>query len=109
MNTAELIGLLLLGGGVWFWLDSIRVRELGMRAARESCQREGVQLLDDTVSFRSLRPARDENGRACLRRAYDFEYSGSGNDRYRGSVMLLGSEVVMIDVSEHRQRVVIDL
>lgn len=101
MNTAELFVLILLGLLAWFWLDSIKVRELGVKAARESCLREGVQLLDDTVAFRSLRPARDDNGQVLLQRVYDFEYSGSGNDRYRGSVMLLGREVVMLDVSEH--------
>ncbi|MFN3985677.1 MAG: DUF3301 domain-containing protein [Rhodocyclaceae bacterium] len=104
MNTYELLALLLLCGAVWFWLDSIKVRELGVRAARESCRREGVQLLDDTVAFRSLRAARDDNGRVALRRVYDFEYSGTGNDRYRGSVMLLGRDVVMLDLSEHRMR-----
>lgn len=101
MNTTELISLIVICLLAWFWLDSIKVRELGVKAARESCLREGVQLLDDTVAFRSLRPARDDNGRVLLRRVYDFEYSGSGNDRYRGSVMLLGREVVMLDVSEH--------
>lgn len=101
MNTAELFVLILLCLLAWFWLDSIKVRELGVKAARESCLREGVQLLDDTVAFRSLRPARDDNGQVLLQRVYDFEYSGSGNDRYRGSLMLLGREVVMLDVSEH--------
>lgn len=101
MNTAELFVLILLCLLAWFWLDSIKVRELGVKAARESCLREGVQLLDDTVAFRSLRPARDDNGQVLLQRVYDFEYSGNGNDRYRGSVMLLGREVVMLDVSEH--------
>lgn len=102
MNNAELIALILLGVLAWFWLDSIKVRELGVKAARQSCMREGVQLLDDTVAFRSLRPVRDADGRMQLRRVYDFEYSGSGNDRYRGTVILLGREVVMLDVSEHR-------
>lgn len=98
----ELTALLVLGFAAWFWSDSTRAREAGVRAARACCEREGVQLLDDTVAFRSLRPARDQDGRARLRRVYDFEYSGSGNDRYRGSVMLLGTEVVMLDVSTHR-------
>jgi len=49
-----------------------------------------------------MRFARNDKGHMALRRVYDFEYSGSGNDRYRGSVMLLGDDVVMLDVSEHR-------
>ena len=94
----------------WFWLDTVKVREIGRAAAKLACRREGVQLLDDTVAFRSLRLARNDDGRVALRRVYDFEYSADGNDRYRGSVMLLGREVVMLDVSAHRRlaRVVIN-
>jgi uncharacterized protein DUF3301 len=98
MSFAELLALILLCLLGWFWLDSIRVRELGVQAARSACRREGVQLLDDTVSIRSVRLARDDDGRLSLRRVYDFEYSGSGDDRQRGSVMLLGGEVVLLDV-----------
>ncbi len=102
MITFENLAFVALGLIVWFWYDTNRAREAGIRAAQESCAREGVQLLDGTVVFRSLRVARNENGRLALRRVYDFEYSGSGNDRYRGTVMLLGTDVVMLDVSEHR-------
>jgi hypothetical protein len=102
MLTFETIVFVALGCIAWLWYDTIRAREVGVRAARESCAREGVQLLDDTIAFRSLRLARNDKGHMALRRVYDFEYSGSGNDRYRGSVMLLGDEVVMLDVSEHR-------
>ncbi|AUN95082.1 DUF3301 domain-containing protein [Pseudazoarcus pumilus] len=94
----------------WFWFDTVKAREVGRAAAKLACRREGVQLLDDTVAFRSLRPTRDDEGRMALRRVYDFEYSADGNDRYRGSVMLLGREVVMLDVSSHRRttRVIIN-
>lgn len=102
MHTFEWFALIALGCLVWFWYDTIRAREAGLQVARATCQREGVQLLDDTVACRSTRLARDDNGRMVLRRVYDFEYSGSGNDRYRGSVMIMGKDVAMLDVSEHR-------
>jgi len=102
MLTFESIVFVALGCIAWLWYDTNRAREAGIRAARESCTREGVQLLDDTVAFRTMRFARNDKGHMALRRVYDFEYSGSGNDRYRGSVMLLGDDVVMLDVSEHR-------
>ena len=102
MSSSELVALIVLCLLAWFWLDSIKVREVGIRAARASCAREGVQLLDDTVAIRSLRLARDDAGHVRIRRAYDFEYSGSGDDRQRGSVILLGGEVVLLDLAEHR-------
>lgn len=101
----EVVFLIALCALAWFWVDTVRVREVGMAAARQACQREGVQLLDDTVAFRSLRFARDDDGRLGLQRTYEFEYSDSGDDRYRGSVMLLGREVVMLDVSGHQRTI----
>lgn len=110
MLLFESLAFIALCAAVWFWVDSVRAREAGVAAARAVCSREGVQLLDDTVAFRSLRFARDDEGRLSLRRSYEFEYSGSGEDRFRGAVVLLGKEVVMIDVKAHERvlRVVIE-
>ena len=103
MQVGELLLLIVLGLGTWFWLDTLRAREAGVRAARAACEREGVQLLDETVAGRSVRPARDDNGRLVLWRAYDFDYSTSGYDRHRGSVVLCGGEVILVDVGAHRE------
>ncbi|HRP65122.1 MAG TPA: DUF3301 domain-containing protein [Thauera sp.] len=102
MTLTELVVLLLLAGVVWFWFDSLKAREAGIEAARRACLREGVQFLDETVVGRGLRLARDERGHVVLRRAFEFEYSSSGDDRYPGAVVLEGREVVLVDVSAHR-------
>ena len=109
MTFLELITLLLLGAMVWFWFDSLKARESGLAAARRACQREGLQFLDETVVGHGLRLARDERGHVVLRRAFEFEYSVSGDDRYAGSVVLEGREVVLVDVTAHRlaQRAVV--
>lgn len=88
----------------WFWVDAIRAREAGINAVRSACEREGVQLLDDTVAMRRLRTGRNDSGHLVLRRVYEFEYSGSGDDRRKGSVVLLGKQVVMMDVAKASQR-----
>lgn len=94
----ELLGLILLAGGAWLWLDGLKARDAGIAAARAACNGEGLQLLDDTVSLASLRLARSDDGRLMLRRAYDFEYSDTGDNRRRGSVVLLGHRVVLLNV-----------
>ncbi len=96
--TVELVGLLVLGGGAWLWFDSLKARDIGIDAARTACASEGLQLLDDTVSVASLRPARNEDGRLVLRRVYAFEYSDTGDNRRRGSVVLLGHRVVVLNI-----------
>lgn len=93
METLSLLALL---AGVWFWLDSFKAREAGIRAARAACDAEQLLLLDDTVALGSLRPQRDEQGRLRLRRVYHFEYSDTGDNRRNGYVTLLGSELTML-------------
>jgi len=94
----EFFGILLLAGIAWLWLDSLKAREAAIRAAREVCAAEGLLLLDDTVAISGLKAARDDDGRLKLQRAYDFEYSDTGNNRLRGSLVLRGRRVVLINV-----------
>ena len=94
----ELAGILLIAGLAWLWLDSLRAREVAVRAAREACLAEGLQLLDWTVAISSLKLARDEDGRLRIQRAYDFEYSDTGNNRLKGGLVLLGHRVTLLNV-----------
>ncbi len=98
MDLLELLVLGLLGAGVWLWLDSLKAREIGVRAAQQACAEEGLQLLDETVVIRSLRPARDDDGHLKLRRIYAFEYSDNGDNRRPGSVTMLGHRVELLHV-----------
>jgi hypothetical protein len=98
MPWMEIISLVVLLAAGWFWLDSFKAREAGIRAARAACAADQLLLLDDTVALGSLRPERDDEGTLRLRRVYDFEYSDTGNNRRRGSVTLLGDELVMLYV-----------
>ncbi|TAH41290.1 MAG: DUF3301 domain-containing protein [Betaproteobacteria bacterium] len=102
MSLPELLALLALGLLVWFWFDSLKAREAGVAAARAACRREGLQFLDESVVGRGLRPVRDEHGRLVLQRAFDFDYSRSGYDRFRGAVVLQGRDVVLLDVGAWR-------
>lgn len=98
MPAFEIISILALGLAAWWWLDSIKARDIGILAVKAACTAQGLQLLDDTVSFAKLRMARDDDGRLLLKRRYAFEYSTTGEDRRRGSVELLGHHVVALDL-----------
>jgi hypothetical protein len=98
VTVFEILGILLLAAIAALWLDSIKVREAAVHAARIACTAEGFQLLDDTVAIASLKPARDESGRLGLIRGYDFEYSDTGDNRLKGSVVLIGRRVVILNL-----------
>ena len=96
MPLFESLSIALVGALAWFWLDSLKAREAGIREAREACVADGLQLLDDTVAGRGLRLVRADDGRLRLQRVFVFEYSDTGDNRRQGSVTLLGHDVVLI-------------
>lgn len=98
MDVYELMALLLISAGIWLWLDTLKAREVGVRAAQQACADEGLQFLDETVVGQSFRLARDDQGQLRLRRVYGFEYSDNGDNRRSGSVTLLGGEVEYLHI-----------
>ncbi|MBK9022107.1 MAG: DUF3301 domain-containing protein [Sulfuritalea sp.] len=98
MDFLDLLGLLLLVGTAWLWLDSLKAREAAVAAARAACRSEDLLLLDDTVAIARLRFARDGDGVLRIQRVYGFEYSDTGNDRHSGSIVMLGSQVLVINI-----------
>jgi hypothetical protein len=95
LELLGLIALLLVG---WLWFDSLKAREAAVRAARAACEAEGLLFLDDTVGITAIKPARDGAGRLRLQRAYDFEYSDTGNNRIQGGVVMIGNRVMLLNV-----------
>ena len=98
MPVLEVLGILALAAIAWFWFDSLKAREAAVRAAREVCAAEGLMFLDDTVAIASLKPVRDDGGHVTLQRAYDFEFSDTGNNRLKGSVVMRGHRVMLLNV-----------
>jgi hypothetical protein len=94
----EIVAILVLFAVAWLWVDSLKAREAAVKAGRNACTAEGLMLLDDTVAIRSLKPARNSDGRVELQRAYDFEYTDNGNNRLHGSIVLLGNRVLLLNV-----------
>lgn len=96
--SLPLIGLLLLALIVWIWRDAMRARETANRVCATACAELGVQLLDETVALHRIR-IRSERGRGLrLQRIYEFEYSGTGMDRRRGTIVLAGTEIELFHI-----------
>jgi len=91
MGTSGLLLLVLLGLIVWFWQDTLRARELALRAAGEACRSQQLQLLDGTLALQ-----RSKQGRVTLQRTFQFNYSIEGNDRRTGFIITLGNLVEQV-------------
>jgi len=98
MPGFELFSLVIFGAIGWLWFDSLRARDAAIAATRRACTSEGLLLLDDTVAIAGLKPDRDADGKLKLRRIYEFEYSDTGNNRRKGSVEILGSRILVINI-----------
>ena len=101
ISPLELTGLLALACIAWFMWDSLKAREAAVAASRAACSAEGFQFLDDTVAIEAIRPAR-EDGALRLRRVYGFEYTETGDSRRKGSVVLLGDRVLVLNLEFQR-------
>jgi len=101
MHWFEIISIAFLAALAWLWFDSVKVREIAVRAAKQACLAQGCQFLDETVSIAKLQPDRDDEGRLLIRRTYFFEYSDTGENRRPGSVVLLGQQVVALNIGLH--------
>jgi len=86
---------------VAYWWRALAARERALQAAQRRCERLGLQLLDDTVALRGLWFKRNERGQQTLWRAYGFEFSVTGGERYQGRVVMLGNRVEQIDLPAH--------
>ena len=101
----DLVDVILFGAlaliGVFFW-QSQAVKEVALRSTRDYCASMGVQLLDDSVVLRGFWFKRDSRGELRVRRSYLFEFTSTGDERYHGGTVMLGSRVETIQLAPHR-------
>ena len=97
MESLIFIGLLL--AIAWFWLDSLRAREIATGICAATCRSHGWQLLDQTVALSRLRLRHTEQG-FRINRIYRFDYSDEGVSRHTGWVAMLGMELEALSLPE---------
>ncbi|ADC61045.1 DUF3301 domain-containing protein [Allochromatium vinosum] len=78
--------LLLLG---WFWLDSLRAREIAIGICQAACRQRELQFLDQAVALRRLGLSWRSEG-VRLRRVYRFDFSEEGMGRRQGYIVMRG-------------------
>ena len=98
MSNYELLALISIAALAWFWFDSLKAREAAILAVRSACRSQQLQLLDETVAISTIRLCHNASGNLSVRRIYEFEYSDTGDNRLRGTVHLVASRVILIDI-----------
>ena len=98
---SPLLLLLIIAGLVWYWQAGMNCRDIAIATARNTCTREGLQLLDGTVSLRQIRPYYSSGSQFGLLRTFGFEYSTDGFSRLSGCVVLRNTQVESIILEGH--------
>lgn len=94
-STSVIPALLLLGAlGLW-WHASVQALDRARQVARNFCQRQQWQLLDQTVSIQSRYVQRGGLGLQMVRR-YRFDFCPDGSNRLPGGVLMRGGRPLRI-------------
>lgn len=81
----------------------MRAREIVFIAVKQYCYEMDLLLLDENVALNGQWLKRDEWGKLKAWRSYQFEFSSTGNERYSGKAIILGRNVVSIQVEPYRE------
>ncbi len=84
----------------WFWLNSIRIKEIALQASEKACNQIQAQFLDQTASLEKIKFIRNKNGRLTLMRTYGFDFSRDRENRLRGHVNMTGQVVTQVFLDE---------
>ncbi len=85
----------------FFW-QGVRIKELARQATKRYCKERDVALLDDSVSQDGWSIARNSRGRLTLVRNYMFEFTVTGERRYRGQLKAFGKEIQQLHLETHQ-------
>lgn len=86
----------------WLLWLGLAARENVILSLKQYCRQHGLQLLDENVVLRSLALARNPRGSLRIKRVYSFEFSSTGEERYRGRVTFLDNRITESELDPYR-------
>lgn len=97
----ELFYLLIAAAAAAWWWQTRQAKQWALQHAWQRCRALNLQLLDQSVVLQRSRLRRDAHGRLCWQRHYQFEFSSTGDQRYRGALILTGAKLLHIELEPH--------
>ena len=88
--------------GLYYWWDTSAAKDRARTLAKQQCEQQDLQLLDDTVALKKTCFKRDSKGHISPLRQFTFEFSSDGEQRSRGELHLLGKKAIHLHLDVHR-------
>lgn len=102
LSLFNLLCLVLIGLGALYWWQSGLFKGRARHLAMEHCRQLDLQLLDQSMVITGFWPIRNSNGNLVFKRTYQFEFSSTGDRRYRGELILEGMVLKSIDLEAYK-------
>ena len=98
----ELFIIIFLISALLYWFDGIQAKENATIHAKAACKKVLIEFLDDTVLIKKVRLRRNSQGQLSIYREYEFEFSSTGEFRYKGIVCLLGKHLIDVEMEPYK-------
>jgi len=85
-----------------YWWQAQGIKQIALQAVIDYCQQVDVQLLDQSIVLKGFWVKRDRQGNPHLWRSYLFEFTSTGERRYQGRIILLGTNIERIELETHK-------
>ncbi|MDG1293153.1 MAG: DUF3301 domain-containing protein [Pseudomonadales bacterium] len=102
LSLSHIIILLACFATAMYFFSELHVREIALNAARSHSDELNVQLLDQSVGIHRVWFKRGSDNRLHIWRNYQFEFTSTGDERYKGHVITLGEQVETVQLQAHR-------
>lgn len=102
MTLGTLFWLFFAGLAIWYWWRAKAIKDSVLQSAHRYCKTMDVMLLDDAIYLRGVWFKRDDQGRIRVWRRFMFDFTSTGEERYSGRVIMLGSRILHMDLDPHR-------
>lgn len=97
----ELLVIIPIVGAVIVWFHLLAVKDLALAAAKRHCRQMGVQFLDGSVVLTGVKLTRSSSGSRALAQRFQFDFTVTGERRYRGQTVFVGKRQVSMQLDPH--------
>lgn len=101
IQLSDIIWFGLLASLAALWWHGQGIKAAALVHVKKYCEHYDIQLLDESLVLRKLWLSRNKEGVVRIQRTYFFEFTSTGEYRYRGTITLLGYKLQGVDAQTH--------
>lgn len=102
MQIYDLIFLFILCIAAWIWWWDRGIKQTAFLKCKQYCEDLDVQLLDDNIQIMKIGLEKNDQGQWQLLRVFQFEFTHTSEERYKGTLQILGRHVKHIELDPYK-------